>query len=302
MQLAAISIDLNTNTRAAAMGDACVSGVNDCSMYDVAVERVMDWAKRHQIPLTLFAVGADVRRPHNAQRLALALEAGHEVGNLSLDHLYDLSRRSRPEMFVQVKGGADLIAEKVGQRPCGFRAPGYVMSDKLYDTLVEADVSYSSSLFPCPVYTLLESASIGLDRLRGRRRRSLLADPRVVTAPSGPYRVGDPYWKPGAGVLELPVQTTPWLRLPFTGTSLTALGRDWAKLATEGLVGQRLVNLKLHAVDFLDAADGVRQLEPLLSGVRRSAREKMAALDAVVVTLKAAGYDFVRLQQAAERF
>ena len=300
MRLCAISVDLDEIPNYAAIHGVTLDRVNPTAVYDIAVQRLLRWAHSRGVRLTLFAVAADLRREQNARQLVQAREAGHEIANHSLDHWYDLSRRSRAEMYVQVKGGADLIAEKVGVRPAGFRAPGYTVSDNLYDTLLEAEVQYSSSVFPCPAYYGLKTAAILAKRLRGRQSRSLIDDPRVLTAPAQPYWVGDPYWQRGDRLLELPIQTTPWLRLPFIGTSVT-LGGEWlARAMARQLTNQPLVNLELHGLDVLDAADGLEQLRPLQPDVRRSVDKKLAALDVVVETLRDAGYAFVPLQRAAD--
>lgn len=101
-------------------------------------------------------------------------------------------------------------------------------------------------------------------------------------------------------MLELPIQTTPWLRLPFIGTSVTLAGSALARVMSRQLVDRPLINLELHGIDVLDATDGLEQLAPLQPDVRRSVSKKLAALDAVVETLRAAGYDFVALQRAAD--
>lgn len=300
MRWCAISVDLDEIPNYAAIHGVSLDRVHRHAVYDIAVRRLLDWARSRGVQLTWFAVAADLRREENAQQLREAREAGHEIANHSLDHYYDLSRRSRAEMYVQVKGAADLIAEKVGVRPVGFRAPGYTVSDNLYDTLLEAEVLYSSSVFPCPAYYGLKTAAIVLKRLRGRRSQSLVDDPRVLAAPTQPYWVGDPYWRRGDRLLELPIQTTPWLRLPFIGTSVTLAGSALARVMSRQLVDRPLINLELHGIDVLDATDGLEQLAPLQPDVRRSVSKKLAALDAVVETLRAAGYDFVALQRAAD--
>ena len=49
------------------------------------------------VPLTLFVVARDLDRKQNLTTLRQAASDGHEIGNHSLDHLYDLTRREQPE-------------------------------------------------------------------------------------------------------------------------------------------------------------------------------------------------------------
>src|SRR4051812_7938873 len=115
-------------------------------VYDVALGRYRDFARAYRVPLTLFTVGADLRREGNGRLLAALARLGHELANHSFDHLYDLSRRSGQEVLDQIVRANDVIIEQTGERPLGFRAPGYVMSDAVYEAIATAGLSYSSSV------------------------------------------------------------------------------------------------------------------------------------------------------------
>ena len=67
-------------------------------------------------------------------------------------------------------------------------------------------------------------------------------------------------------------------------------------------MGEPLVNLELHGIDVLDADDGFPELLPHQPDARIPHARKLAALSAVVETLKAGGYTFVRLDEAAKAF
>ena len=121
-------------------------------------------------------------------------------------------------MHREVASGIEAIYRAVGESPVGFRAPGYTVSDDLFGVLEDLGVLYDASVFPCPLYYGAKTSKIGMIRLRGRESRSIVDDPRVLSAPTVPYRVGTPYWRRGAGLLELPVQVTRGARLPFIGS------------------------------------------------------------------------------------
>jgi peptidoglycan/xylan/chitin deacetylase (PgdA/CDA1 family) len=102
------------------------------AVYDLALGRLRDFATANRIPLTLFAIGADVRREENARGLRAMAELGHEIANHSLDHRYELTRLTEVEMRLQVAGAIEILSEKTGTKPSGFRAPGYTTTDALY--------------------------------------------------------------------------------------------------------------------------------------------------------------------------
>jgi peptidoglycan/xylan/chitin deacetylase (PgdA/CDA1 family) len=281
------------------------TGPGSTAVYDVALERLVRMAGDAAIPLTLFAVGSDLVRPEAALGLAAARKRGHEIANHSLGHRYDLTRLSRGAIWSEIAGGIDAIERAVGERPVGFRAPGYTITDTVFDVLLELGVDYDSSVFPCPAYYGAKTAVIGGMSLLGRPSRSIVDTPRVLQAPTEPYYAGRPYWRPlergGAnGVLELPIQVTRGLRLPFIGTTVTLAGPSRARWLARMCVGAPLINLELHGIDVLDASDGLDELRPYQKDVRVERDAKLAALHAVYELLRAEGYSFVTLREAAK--
>jgi peptidoglycan-N-acetylglucosamine deacetylase len=301
-RLAAISVDLDEVPCYAAIFGLSVPTGSEHAIYDFAVPRLRELFAREGIPATFFAIGRDVER--NAASLRQLSEDGHEIGNHSDSHFYDLTRRSRGQIRDEIAGAGDRIERAVGRRPVGFRGPGYTITDEVFDVLGELSYTYDSSVFPCPAYFAAKSAAIGAIRMAGRRSRSIVDDPRVLTAPADPYRIGTPYWRRGSGMLELPIGVTRDLmgRLPYFGTSVVMSGGPGARLLTEAVVGRPLVNLELHGIDLSDAsADGLTWLKPHQQDLRRSASAKGEALRSAIATLRRHRYEFVTLEEAAAR-
>ena len=67
-------------------------------------------------------------------------------------------------------------------------------------------------------------------------------------------------------------------------------------------LGEPLVNLELHGIDVLDAADGLEALRPYQRDVRVPLERKLDALRAAIAELREAGYSFVTLREGASRF
>ena len=302
MRLCAISVDLDEIPNYFAIhGLPEPTGPERSLVYDVAVDRLSALADELDVPLTLFAIGADLTRPQAAARLRAARQHGFEIANHSLDHRYDLVRLGRAEIRRQIEAGADAIERAAGERPVGFRAPGYTITDEVFSVLGELGVAYDSSVFPCPAYYAAKAAAIGLISLRGRTSRSIVDTPAVLAAPTRPYRIGSPYWRRGDGLLELPVQVTRGARLPFFGTSVTMGGPRAARALARMCVGEPLVNLELHGIDVLDADDGLHALRSYQKDVRVPTQRKLDALRAAIEELRAAGYAFVTLRQGADQ-
>lgn len=300
MRVCAISVDLDEIHHYHAIHGLAAPGPAAAhQVYGCALSRFRDFAAAERIPLTLFAVGSDLDRAENGRALRELAESGHEIANHSFDHWYDLSRRPRDEMSRQIERASDAIAVRTGTRPSGFRAPGYVMSDALYGALAELGVAYSSSVFPCPYYYLAKLAKLGSLWLRGRASESIASGAQMLLAPRTPYRIGQPYWRAGSGLLELPIQVTPTARLPVFGTSLMLLGPQRARALVRSLAQQELVNLELHGIDLLDADDHLTELAPHQFDLRIPLERKWQTLAAVVDELRSLGFTFQRLDEVA---
>lgn len=301
MSLCAVSVDLDEIPNYAAIHGIPAKSIDPHAVYDRALPRLIEWAAKQQIPLTLFTIASDLQRSAASERLQGALGQGHEIGNHSLDHRYDLTRLAPAEMLRQVRGAQELISERLGVTPQGFRAPGYTVSDALYQVLAQCGLGYSSSVFPCPAYYGAKACAIALKGILGRRSASVVDDPRVLTAPTSPYRVGQPYWKRGTGLVEMPIQTTPGLRFPFIGTTLTLAGPRISGWLARQVSRQAFVNLELHGIDLLDEFDDLRGLATVQPDLRIPLKMKLLALNAAVTTLKSGGYRFVTLNTAANQ-
>jgi len=303
LRLASISIDLDEVPRYAAIhGLEAPSGSSAHAVYDHCVPRLTAWLDDESIRATFFAIGEDLERQKNRTTIGTLHQAGHEIGNHSHRHYYDLTRRAAADILEEVELGADVIQEACGKRPVGFRAPGYTVSDALFGALEASGVEYDSSVFPCASYYVAKAAALAAIKVRGRSSASMLDSPAVLRAPKEPYRVGRPYWRRGDGVLELPIGVTP-LQLPFIGTSLVLGGKRIAERLTKQMLGRELINLELHGFDAADAVeDGLQALTPHRADLKRTAADKLRSLRAAVGMIREAGYEFVTLEEAASRF
>jgi hypothetical protein len=274
-------------------------------VYRRALPRLLELFEELAIPVTLFAIGRDLSDDIAAEIVRRAAASGHEIGNHSLDHFYDLSRRDTAEIRAQIAEGSHAIERVTGRAPVGFRAPGYTINDRMFEVLQELGVLYDSSVLPCPAYYAAKVLAIMQYQLRGRPTHSVIDTPRVLLSPAEPYRVGRPFSTRGSGLLELPIGVTRdhFGRLPFIGTSLVLAGQRGAGLLTEAIAGRSLVNLELHGIDAADASeDGLAALAGTQPDLRLSAASKLATLRSVLERLRQLGYRFVTLADAARAF
>lgn len=306
MRLCAVSVDLDEIPCYAAIhGVAVPEGEARHAVYRKAVPRFERLFEELAIPATFFVIGADMQDEIAASAIARLSKNGHEIGNHTQDHLYDLVKRDAATIRSQIAQGNETLRKVTGRKPAGFRAPGYTITDVVFDVLTELEMAYDSSVFPCPAYYAAKAAAITSYKLRKRPTHSVIDDVRVLTAPAEPYRVGRPYHERGLGMLELPIGVTrdATARLPYIGTSVVMAGERGALTLTKLIAGRSLVNLELHGIDLADAdEDGLLELRPHQPDLRKSRAQKTATLHAVFEALHDHGYQFVTLAEAAHVF
>ena len=286
---------------------AAIHGLKEASCprlaYELALDRLMLFADELDIKINFFVVASDLHHEASLNKLLEVLDRGHELGNHSLDHRYDFSRLDEAAMFHQIEGAQQIFEEKLGRRALGFRAPGYVINDKLYPLLKRAGHRYDSSVFPCPSYYSAKLAAIGLKALKGKRSHSIAQNPSMLLAPTQPYWAKNPYYRrakgPEDGFLEIPICVTRGIRLPFIGTMITLFGGERLPRLMPCVIGQPLVNLELHAIDVLDCYDGLDFLKGQQPDISIPFPKKLEALARSIECLKEAGYAATSLDQVA---
>jgi peptidoglycan-N-acetylglucosamine deacetylase len=262
MRLASISVDLDSlphYCRIQGLDEGLLDERARGLVYSTAVPRFRALFSRFGLPATFFAIGEDLEDATARSALRDAHADGIEVGNHSYSHDYALSRRESPEIALDLEKGEAAIADAIGERPVGFRAPGYTLSPGLYQALCSRGYLYDSSTFPAtPYYAAKALIRWGL-ALVGQPSRSILDTPRVLLAPRLPYRPdpASPYRTGSGSVLELPIATAPGTRLPFIGTLVSTLPQPVLRAAYRSVRGMHFLNLELHGIDVLDAEDGV---------------------------------------------
>jgi len=267
-------------------------------VYSTAVARFANWAKAEALPITWFIVGEALDDEPTRERLKQRYAAGDELSNHSEHHRYDLTRLDQGTLAREVTACNRRLQDLTGETRFGFRAPGYVMTDKLAQVLRDNHALYDSSVFPCPPYYAAKAAVILGQRFIGRTSRSVLDHPRVLLAPTEPYAMGHHYWQRGNGLLELPITVSPFVRLPFIGTQLSLLGTRLANLLARSLASRDFLNLELHGIDALDDRDGLEGFSRVQPDLRIAWQNKLETYSRVVQTLKAAGFRFVTLRDA----
>jgi hypothetical protein len=233
------------------------------SYLDVLVPRVLEFLGERNLQITFFVVGQDAALEKNHDALRSIAAEGHEIGNHSFSHepwlhLYD-NERIQKEIAVT----EEEITSITGQRPVGFRGPGFSFSETTLEVLERRGYLYDASTLPTYLgplarcYYFFNSSLSGEDL---KHRGSLFGSFRDGFRPLKPYR-----WRGKDGLLEIPVTTMPILRLPVhlsyllylsTFSRILAVRYFRSALALCRLTGVS-PSILLHPLDFLGEDDNI---------------------------------------------
>lgn len=231
----------------------------------LAVERFVELLASLGMRGTLFAVGETLAAAEPRRALVGAARAGHEIGNHTWSHPYDLSRLPPEKIEREIRLAQEAILEAVGEPPVGFRAPGYLLGRHVLEKLGPLGIRYDASALPSPAYQTAKAAAVLGLWLRGRPSQAVLGDPREAFGPRLPYRpaLERPYRRGAAALVELPISAV--FGIPLVGGVLAWAGPAWARRLGQLVARRPFVHLELHGVDLLDPVrDGI---EPELGGL-----------------------------------
>ena len=237
------------------------------SYLDRFVPRVLESMERLSIKSTFFIVGVDAERHAGDGVLRALAQAGHTIGNHSHEHEPWLHLYSDREIETEISTAEAAITAATGQRPRGFRGPGFSWSPALLEVLEHRGYRYDASTLPTflgPLARAYYFWTARLTREERDRRRALFGTARDGFRPNAPYS-----WRLSGNrsLLEIPVTTIPVIRTPFHLSYLLFLSRWSEGLMTlylrTAIRACRVANVEpsflLHPLDLL-GGDEVPQL------------------------------------------
>lgn len=257
------------------------------SYLDVLVPRVLDFLKARNLIITFFVVGQDAALEKNHEFLRSITAAGHEIGNHSFKHDPWLHLYSEKEIETEIASAEEHIERASGQRPVGFRGPGYSLTSAVLRVIARRGYRYDATTLPSLLAPLVRAyyfttAKFSPDQ---RRQRQVLGGTfRDGLRPIRPYR-----WQVDeGGIIEIPVTTMPIFRIPIHFSYLMCLGALSPALALRyfeiALTLCRLTgtqpSLVLHPTDLLGCDDS--QALPFIPGMNLPSERKMEFVEEIL--------------------
>ena len=232
------------------------------SYLNVVVPRILQSLARRNLKITVFVVGQDAALEYNHEALAQIARAGHEIGNHSLRHEPWLHLFSEHDLEQELAEAERHIHAATGQKPTGFRGPGYSQSATLLRVLARRGYAYAASSLPSfigPIARAYYFATGKFDAEQRERLNRLFGSWKDGLRPLKPYR-----WRfDQTSLLEMPVTTFPVFRVPIHLSYVMYLAGFSTMLAqvyfNTALWTCRLLGVEpsilLHPLDFLGGED-----------------------------------------------
>ena len=243
-------------------------------VYERSLPRLVDLFAKFKIRATFFIVG--IHAKFNANRITLRRlsEAGHELANHSMTHPQGFSGLSDRVKEAEISECTAVLEDIAGKRIKGFRAPDYDIDERTIDILIKHGYAYDASVFPTFLACAMKAAHFILS---GTRIASTMGRAIIHFSPVLPYRphINFIYKRGRADIVELPLTVTPFLRLPFYGTSIMALGEKYFDLAFAKVKNRPFINYTFHAFEMADKDnDDIDRRLFRHPGVKRPLNEK----------------------------
>jgi hypothetical protein len=232
------------------------------SYLDIVVPRILQFLKVRDLTISVFIVGQDAALEKNHSALASIAAAGHEIGNHSFHHESWMHLYDEVRVEEEISRAAEAIERVTGQRPRGFRGPGFSLSPTILQVLARHGYLYDASTFPTFLGPLARAYYFMTTKLSDEerdKRKALFGSFCDGFQSLKPYR----WHLPAGELIEIPVTTMPGCKVPIhvsyilylsVFSPMVALAYLRAALALCRLSGTQ-PSLLLHPLDFLGVDD-----------------------------------------------
>lgn len=230
--------------------------VSPDSILESAIPRYLDLFREFNVKATFFVIGKDVDDPIKRDLLKRIHDEGHELANHTHSHPFGLRTCSLEQKRKEILEGEKALLTVTGQKPVGFKAPGYDIDEEVLQILHENGYHYDSSYIPTFVYPIIMRLNTwfkgGILRTHGPRWHWFLKKNK-------PYLIRSQRSGEKKRLLEIPCTVMPLLKIPIHATFAVKLGFFYFK-TTHFFVRLLKVplNYEFHAADLADEINDPR--------------------------------------------
>lgn len=225
-----------------------------CGEYDEGIGNMCDFFGSFGIKSTLFCVGSDLIRSANRELIRDAHTRGHEIANHTMNHAQGLRLLPRTRKEEEIAQCEEICESITGEKPIGFRSPGWNIDEEILEILIRRGYQYDSSIFPTFLMPIMKAMYLNTKKKGVREDRTTMGRLRYMFASLKPYRTRANSFRKGIdGLLEFPIAVSPVVRFPLFATMLLKLGLDnFTRTYRKIRKRQMPLQFMLHLFDFVD--------------------------------------------------
>jgi peptidoglycan-N-acetylglucosamine deacetylase len=279
-QVANLSIDLD-NKWAYLRSSGHKDWETVSSYLPLVVPRIVEMLGEIGLPLTVFVVGRDLDRDSDVGAThGFRSLPNHEFANHSFNHLPWLHTMDQTAIEFEIDRTSELIEQRLGSRPLGFRGPGFSCPDSVLRVLATRGFVYDASSFPTSIAPIARMAFMMRSNLNEEQRKQAS---QLYGGWTSAFKPNRPYQRTveGHSLWEFPVTVMPLARTPIHFSYVTFLA-GFSKLAAKMYFRKAMIlcrltgsvpSLLLHPPDFLGREDDAEMA--FFPGMKLARREKL---------------------------
>ena len=280
---------------------------NDDPAYFKVADRFFSFAERYNFKFTIFIIGKDLKSPEIFEQVKKWHNMGHEIANHSYSHIHNLGKLPYKAIKKEVMGAHDIIFRCTGKEPKGFAAPAWNISRDLVDVLIKANYTYDASMFPTYFMQLFSLKSFLTSAKKKRFGPFSRSDKLLgLFGNQGPHYIlpGSLLKKQRHGLIEFPVPTTKFLRLPCYHSMYFIFGRRiFDRLIKSCLKSRNSFYYVMHPLDLFDSRQDLGNMPGLkINNIERALVPlpvKTSLVDSALGII-AENSDFITLEAMAQ--
>lgn len=258
------------------------------SYLPMVAERMVDMLGELGLPLTVFVVGRDLANDSDSDAVCTfdRLERV-EYSNHSLNHLPWMHTMDDAEIREEIETTHHRVLDVTGNRPLGFRGPGFSCPDEVLRVLADLDYAYDASIFPTSMAPIARAVFLMKTKLEGEQKekaKKLYGGFASMRNPNRPYQrtVLDRQTQEYVSLWEVPVTVMPLTRTPIHFSYFTFLA-SFSTLAAKSYLRASLSlcrltgappSLLLHPPDFMGCEDDSDMA--YFPGMKMSRKDKLS--------------------------
>jgi hypothetical protein len=230
-----------------------IFGVNnyleDNVIWEKGVPRFLKFFKKLNVKANFFVVGSDFKNIKNIKIAKKIISEGHRINSHTYYHDYGLTKRNYNQVHLDIKKNQKILNKLFGIKNIIFRAPGYKMNGKIYQSLKNNGVQYSSSVMPSTLYSFIKNLTILKNLIFFKKSKSL------IDYSFNLFQKKNAYIHKQTKIIEIPISTIPVFQIPFTGTFLSLGDEFLFNLSKNIIIKKKNINLEFHGIDLIDFED-----------------------------------------------